>query len=619
MSTNFSQRLPVIVSFGGVGAAGRSSSHQAYRRTTHSALPTAKVDAMWRSLAGLTGSKNADSLDQAAIERLRTGSLVRRIEPSFFNPNAAPWNRRVCLQATDTPLRFEISKRELPEAMPPGWTVESTKGEGNKQRITITVTDQTELFVPDTRDLGVAAGGMVPTGFEPGDHYPARSHPRGLELTVVAASDAINSLGIDWQTILDRVPPDQFSTYAGSAMTQLDQNGNGGLLSSRQRGKRVSSKQVPMGLGEMAADFTNAYVLGSMGQTGHNMGACATFHYNLRLGVQDIREGRSRVAVIGGVEAPLVADAMDGLATMGALIGDAALLQLEGKQPGETPNHRRACRPFGINGGFVMGEGAQFCVLMDAELAVEMGANILGAVGDVFVHADGHKKSISSPGVGNYITFAKAVASARKVLGTEAIAQRSFVHAHGTGTPQNRTSESEILDLVAKTFDIQEWPVAAIKCFVGHTMAAAGGDQLASCLGTWADGVIPGIATIDGPADDISGDRLRIDSEHITGAATDYDVAFLNAKGFGGNNATAWVAGPHVVQQQLEQTFGGDAMSAWRDRVEITRAKAAEYDAAASKGDLGVTYKFDHDVRQGEHVTMTVDELLIEGHGPIAL
>lgn len=54
---------------------------------------------------------------------------------------------------------------------------------------------------------------------------------------------------------------------------------------------------------------------------------------------------------------------------------------------------------------------------MDGELALELGADIHGGVGDVFVHADGHKKSISSPGIGNYITVTKAVAAAHRALG----------------------------------------------------------------------------------------------------------------------------------------------------------------------------------------------------------
>ncbi len=44
---------------------------------------------------------------------------------------------------------------------------------------------------------------------------------------------------------------------------------------------------------------SGAGLLGSVGQTGHNMGACATFLYNLRHGMFDIQSGRSRVASAG--------------------------------------------------------------------------------------------------------------------------------------------------------------------------------------------------------------------------------------------------------------------------------------------------------------------------------
>jgi acetoacetyl-[acyl-carrier protein] synthase len=41
----------------------------------------------------------------------------------------------------------------------------------------------------------------------------------------------------------------------------------------------------------MPADFVNAYILGSVGSTGTAAGACATFLYNLRMGVDDIKSG----------------------------------------------------------------------------------------------------------------------------------------------------------------------------------------------------------------------------------------------------------------------------------------------------------------------------------------
>src|SRR5690606_31982482 len=112
------------------------------------------------------------------------------------------------------------------------------------------------------------AAGILPTGFEPGSLYQSRNHPRGLQLAIFAASDALGSMGIDWETICANVAPDQIGCYAGSALSQMDENGNGGLAGARYKGKRITSKQLPFGLLDMTADFINAYVLGNAGYTG---------------------------------------------------------------------------------------------------------------------------------------------------------------------------------------------------------------------------------------------------------------------------------------------------------------------------------------------------------------
>ena len=81
---------------------------------------------------------------------------------------------------------------------------------------------------------------------------------------------------------------------------------------------------------------------------------------------------------------------------MGALAEDEALIKLDGT--GEL-DHRRACRPFADNCGFTLAEASQFVILFDDELALELGAHIYAGVGDVFVNADGFKKSIPGPGI----------------------------------------------------------------------------------------------------------------------------------------------------------------------------------------------------------------------------
>lgn len=159
-------------------------------------------------------------------------------------------------------------------------------------------------------------------------------------------------------------------------------------------GKRPTSKQAALGLCEMPADFINAYIIGSVGSTGGVIGACATFLYNLRNAVHDIRAGRCRVAVVGGAEAPIIPEIVEAYRTMGALAEDEALMAIDGT---DVVDNRRACRPFAENAGFTLAEAAVYVVLVDDELALEIGADIYGAIPDVFVNADGFKKSILAP------------------------------------------------------------------------------------------------------------------------------------------------------------------------------------------------------------------------------
>ena len=94
---------------------------------------------MWRSLAGLVG--HAGPLDRRAIGRLTRHSLVRRLEPQAFDPDKAPWNRRLRLASTNGPVSFELTERQLPDHLPPGWRVEA----GNGSKLTVTSSRQRSL------------------------------------------------------------------------------------------------------------------------------------------------------------------------------------------------------------------------------------------------------------------------------------------------------------------------------------------------------------------------------------------------------------------------------------------------------------------------------------------
>ena len=106
---------------------------------------------------------------------------------------------------------------------------------------------------------------------------------------------------------------------------------------------------------------------------------------------------------------------------------------------------------------------------MEDHLAVELGATIYGSVPTVASHADGGKRSISTPGAGNYLTVAQAAASVHDLLGKDVLAYETIVQAHGTSTPQNRVTESDVLSRVARTFGIESWAVCAVKSQLGHS------------------------------------------------------------------------------------------------------------------------------------------------------
>ena len=615
--------LPVIVGMGGVNPAGRTSGHQAFRRTVLDALPD---DDQARTLLGLAammrlancqadgGWQDAEgrTLDAAAIvaqtrQQVLDHTLIRRMEDPRFNEEGLPANRKASLEL-DSPLTFRIRRRQLPDELPATWQVT----ELDRQTLEVTVpAGAMDVMLPETRPAQVRAAGQLPAGFDPSRLYRSVHHPRGLSMTVFAASDCLGNSGLAWETLRDRLDPDEVAVYAGNSIGQLDEEGWGGLLKSFVSGKRATSKQMPLGYGQMPADFINAYVLGSVGGTGAALGACASFLYNLRLGVDDIRAGRRRVALVGTADAPITPEIIEGFRTMGALADDDGLKALDALELLTDADYQRACRPFARNCGFTMGESSQFVMLMDDALALETGAEILGSVPGVFVNADGWKRSISAPGIGNYISLAKAAALVRDMLGETALRERTFLHAHGTSTPKNRITESHVFDQVARAHGISAWPVVAVKTFVGHSQGSAAGDQLASALGSFAHGLLPGIFTLDAIADDVHAERLRLFREPLSFVA---DAAFINAKGFGGNNATGVVLSPAVTERLMVKRHGQAAVSAWQTRREATRDAADTYHRAADRGRFAVRYRFGEGVLEGPELDVGRDAIRIPGY-----
>jgi acetoacetyl-[acyl-carrier protein] synthase len=63
---------------------------------------------------------------------------------------------------------------------------------------------------------------------------------------------------------------------------------------------------------------------------------------------------------------------------------------------------------------------------------------------------------------------------------------------------------------------------------------------------------LPGIKTVDKIAEDVFQDRLLFPLEDLDLTDRKMKVAFINSKGFGGNNATAIVISPSEVEKMVK-------------------------------------------------------------------
>ena len=532
------KRFPVICSVGGINSAGRSSFNFSYKRLIIENLNKEKKIELLKDLNNLTNGKITSEID------ILNKTLVRKINSDLYDP---------------------------------------------------------ELLMADV--MKVNAAGQLPEGIDISKMYNSRQHPKGIQMTIFGVTDCLKNIGKDWDNeIKPYINPKRIGVFSGPAIGQLDYEGMGGLLQSRKIGKRATSKHLSMSLIGMSADFINAYILGSLGKTGTVAGACATFLYNLDLALKGIKNNELDFTIVGSSEAPINPEITDGFLATTGIADDKKILEMQ-KRNGEGDNeinYRNSCRPFGDNAGMILGEGAQFVAVTTLEFALDKGLQILGGFTDVAINADGFKKSISSPGIGNYLTMAQSLSNTMKI---GCSLKNSMVVAHGTGTFQNRSTESDVLNKVAEGFELKDWKVTALKGMLGHTMGPAAGDELMVALGIWNQGIIPGINTTNKLAQDVSSENLKFCLENTEVEKETIDTIFLNAKGFGGNNGSCGVVSPYFIESLLDKK----TLDKHKTMVSETNYAREEYFEQSINGSYELIYKSNEEILDPD-IDMTISK-----------
>ena len=136
-------RLPLIVGFGGVNAAGRSSAHHAYRRLVIDDIEEIKRERTYASLAALMqrGQPCSDNERRSMLQH----TLIRKLEKNLFDSESILLQKTAELtEPSGQETSFVIKKIQLPSTIPDTWIVDTV----SEVEVKVTVSEQLKVLLP---------------------------------------------------------------------------------------------------------------------------------------------------------------------------------------------------------------------------------------------------------------------------------------------------------------------------------------------------------------------------------------------------------------------------------------------------------------------------------------
>lgn len=276
--------------------------------------------------------------------------------------------------------------------------------------------------------------------------------------------------------------------------------------------KKVPALSVIRGMPNSVANhIAIAFGLGGPNSTISN--ACVSSAEAIGSAFEHISQGKLTTAVCGGTESLVWETIMTAWCKLRVMST-------------QNENPHIASRPFDMKrDGMVMADGAGILVLEELEQAKARGAHILAEVIGYGASCDAyHVTAPNSEGQSRSIQAALRTAN----ISPNEI---QYIHAHGTGTQLNDTTETATIKQIfgERAYQI---PITAQKAMTGHAIGAAGAMQIISLILSMQHDLLLPTINLHHP------DPL-CDLDYIPNQARKarFDVALSNHFAFGGANA----------------------------------------------------------------------------------
>ncbi|KAL6852686.1 Type I Iterative PKS [Amphichorda felina] len=279
-----------------------------------------------------------------------------------------------------------------------------------------------------------------------------------------------------------------------------------------------------MGVGTDHCGVPNriSYHLDLMGPSCSVDGACASSLIAIHHGVQAIRGGESKLAIVGGVNALCGPGHFSSLNMAGALSPDGRCLSFDDSAQ-----------------GYGRGEGAGCVILKSTAQAIHDGDEILAVIKGTAAAHNGKTRGIMAPSADSQTLVGRR---ALEVAGVDPLSV-GYVEAHATSTPLGDPTEITALSRVYGTEAGRraEEPcyIGSIKPNIGHLEAGAGIIGVIKAVLALQKGVLPGQANLNKLTKSIDWDTcgLKVVQETTKWAARGIDKvrrAAVCSYGYGG-------------------------------------------------------------------------------------
>ncbi|MEW6095030.1 MAG: beta-ketoacyl-ACP synthase II [bacterium] len=229
----------------------------------------------------------------------------------------------------------------------------------------------------------------------------------------------------------------------------------------------------------------------------------------------NIREGKGKLAIVGGTEVTIKPFILSSYYAMGALVSG-------------TTGIESASRPFDIKrSGFVAGEGAGIVILEELEHALNRNAHIYSEVIGYSTTTDAYHITAPDP---SGVEAIRAINLALIDAGIKP-EEVDYINAHGTSTPLNDKIETMIIKKIFGDH-AYEIPVSSTKSILGHSIGAAGAIEAIVCALAIENSFIPPTINYEYPDPECD-----LDYVPNVGRKININIAVSNTFGFGGKNS----------------------------------------------------------------------------------